>query len=654
MPSVVITDCNFDPDAPHPVFVEMQRLLAADGITLIVDNVWSDAFVDADLIIGADPLFDSETLLNARVLGQRTLNRFTRLQQAAVAGGPLPGFCSPADDAALSAGTRGWGEVAVLKYDWSLRRNGVFLWPLGRDRRPFPDDFKPGCDLFMEFLPGDPQTYKVDTFGGALLGGWILPTRHMQEPDWQVILDANTYDFDPPAALTEALGQVGRQLLAFGAGYVSFDLMRAGDGFKIIEINTCGVGTSIWKTRPERYARNYAAGIRTVLGNLDAVPKYAALRAMARQEDNDNYAVPLKQRPPAGEGSGRAASSAQAGKSFEQVFFADLLQSERLSPRRLARSWQDTALALLKHARATVPYYRDRLSAVLRPDGTADWDRWNALPLLSDADVAGHREQLLSRNLPAYFGAVGHLRVVGASGQPFTVTRSVLQVATDSTIQARLYAWFEIDPAAAMATLLPPEETASRAATWCPSWLSAAGGPEHHGDATVPVEDQLRWLGGLGEVYLRTTAVSAHALALAVERTPQLRPRLKGILVHGEIAGDDLRQRCARHLACGLIDSYRRVETGSVVLRCPREDRYHVQSEVCLVEIVDAGGRPCAPGATGEIVVTPLYAYAMPLIRYRTGDVAVQGPPFSLSTSCACGRSLPAIARFVRCNGVEL
>src|SRR5216684_5290872 len=132
--NVFITDCNFEPGSPHPVYVELQRLLAAQGVKFSVDNCWSDDYAKADLIIAADPLPDSETILDTRVLGQRTLNRYTRLEVARHVNAPVARFCSPANDDELVRESREWGDTAVLKYDWSMRRNGVFLWPLSQGR----------------------------------------------------------------------------------------------------------------------------------------------------------------------------------------------------------------------------------------------------------------------------------------------------------------------------------------------------------------------------------------------------------------------------------------------------------------------------------------------------------------------------------------
>jgi phenylacetate-CoA ligase len=62
----------------------------------------------------------------------------------------------------------------------------------------------------------------------------------------------------------------------------------------------------------------------------------------------------------------------------------------------------------------------------------------------------------------------------------------------------------------------------------------------------------------------------------------------------------------------------------------------HVNEDHFLVEVVDpAGGARLAPGEEGELVFTTLTKDALPLLRYRTGDVAsVHVEP------CACGRTL--------------
>jgi phenylacetate-CoA ligase len=73
-------------------------------------------------------------------------------------------------------------------------------------------------------------------------------------------------------------------------------------------------------------------------------------------------------------------------------------------------------------------------------------------------------------------------------------------------------------------------------------------------------------------------------------------------------------------------------------------DGLHVQEDHFLVEVVDpADGSSLPPGADGELVFTTLTKEALPLIRYRTGDLGA----ISLEP-CSCGRTT---ARLIRLGG---
>jgi phenylacetate-CoA ligase len=60
--------------------------------------------------------------------------------------------------------------------------------------------------------------------------------------------------------------------------------------------------------------------------------------------------------------------------------------------------------------------------------------------------------------------------------------------------------------------------------------------------------------------------------------------------------------------------------------------------ENVLVEIVDEENRPVAPGQEGRVLLTDLYNYGMPFIRYANGDRAIAG-----RAACSCGRGLPLL-----------
>jgi phenylacetate-coenzyme A ligase PaaK-like adenylate-forming protein len=126
---------------------------------------------------------------------------------------------------------------------------------------------------------------------------------------------------------------------------------------------------------------------------------------------------------------------------------------------------------------------------------------------------------------------------------------------------------------------------------------------------------------------------------------------LRGILSSAESLPPELVRILQKRYGFLVLDHYGMTETGyGGGVECPAHDGYHLRELDIFVEIVDIeSGRPLAAGQEGEIVVTTLTREAMPLIRYRTGDVAslLPGP-------CRCGspvRRLSSIqGRIVRKN----
>ena len=71
-----------------------------------------------------------------------------------------------------------------------------------------------------------------------------------------------------------------------------------------------------------------------------------------------------------------------------------------------------------------------------------------------------------------------------------------------------------------------------------------------------------------------------------------------------------------------------------VAFECMERDGLHIWHDYYLVEIINPQtGEVLGDGERGELVVTPLLKEAMPLIRYRTGDVT-----FRMEDGCLCGR----------------
>jgi phenylacetate-CoA ligase len=90
----------------------------------------------------------------------------------------------------------------------------------------------------------------------------------------------------------------------------------------------------------------------------------------------------------------------------------------------------------------------------------------------------------------------------------------------------------------------------------------------------------------------------------------------------------------------GVFETYGSRETMLLAAECEAHQGLHLSEENLLVEVT-RGGKPTAPGETGDVLVTDLHNYGMPFIRYQNGDVARMAP----AAVCACGRGLRRLAR---------
>ena len=83
-----------------------------------------------------------------------------------------------------------------------------------------------------------------------------------------------------------------------------------------------------------------------------------------------------------------------------------------------------------------------------------------------------------------------------------------------------------------------------------------------------------------------------------------------------------------------LFATYSSTEMAATFSECEFGLGGHVHPELIIIEIIGEDGLPVADGEVGEVVATTLGVEAMPLLRFRTGDIAAK-----IVTPCPCGRN---------------
>ncbi len=322
------------------------------------------------------------------------------------------------------------------------------------------------------------------------------------------------------------------------------------------------------------------------------------------------------------------AARVQAGPVRARL--RDLTKTQYQSRDELARL-QDTRLRrLLEHARANVPFFADRLPAVPASGDLADIVA--PLPFLRKVDLQQHGADLLSR---AALGRLAPKVTGGSTGEPVTIWKTRDAWAWELAATLRGYAWAGVAVADLQARFWGvPQVAKARARAslidfTChririPAFSFGEADLERYRlylDRRRP-----RWFYGYVSMltefarYLKRTGKRLEFSPVAVVTT-------------SEVLTPEDRQLLREVFGAPVFNEYGCGELGTIAHECS-EGALHLSEENMLVEILD-GERPCAPGESGEIVVTELNNLAFPLLRYRLGDYGFVAPE-----PCRCGRAL--------------
>ena len=124
-------------------------------------------------------------------------------------------------------------------------------------------------------------------------------------------------------------------------------------------------------------------------------------------------------------------------------------------------------------------------------------------------------------------------------------------------------------------------------------------------------------------------------------------PNLKVGIFGAETFSDEMRAKIEKATGIKTYDIYGMTETGGVGttgMDCAARCGIHVWEDQYITEIVDPEtGKPVPDGTYGDVVFTALTREAIPVIRFRTGDIS----KVISREKCACGRTSLRLARIV-------
>jgi phenylacetate-CoA ligase len=309
-----------------------------------------------------------------------------------------------------------------------------------------------------------------------------------------------------------------------------------------------------------------------------------------------------------------------------------LARHGKLQPRDL-RAFQDRRLrALVRHAYERVPFYRSLYDAHgVDVDSIRTVDDLGRLPLTNKQMFqALPMEQRLARG-------IDHRRLIfrktsGSSGQPFVFARSLMEERFLGGVRIRAMLALGSRPSHCHVSVLINHQK-QKADKQLPLGPLRAMGFMRGGLIDCLQEPQVIFEAlqrAKPDVIISFPGILSRVGALAQsERNSRVQPRM--IFCGGEVVTPLMRKQIEAGFAAPLYDTYGSVEFNLIASQCPQGNSMHTCDYSVIHEILN-GETPTPIGQRGEMVVTGLHSFAMPLIRYRIGDIATRG-----SAGCACG-----------------
>ena len=282
----------------------------------------------------------------------------------------------------------------------------------------------------------------------------------------------------------------------------------------------------------------------------------------------------------------------------------------------------------------SVPFYRERCKKRgITPDGIQTYDDVKKIPFTTKKD--------LQEGYPFGFVAVPMNEVVrihttsGTTGKPTVVTYTVEDLENWSELIARNLTMIG----------LTSDDTFQNMVNYglFTGGLGFHYGAEKIGAVTIPAgtgntHRQIEMLADFGVTTIHCTPSYAMRIVEVSEEMEVSLPNLKYGIFGAEPWSETLRTELETRLKVEAFDSYGLSELfgPGVAFECKEHNGLHIWHDAYYVEIIDPNtGENLPPGVMGELVVTTLAKHAMPLLRYRTGDITMLMPE-----PCPCGRGM--------------
>lgn len=324
-------------------------------------------------------------------------------------------------------------------------------------------------------------------------------------------------------------------------------------------------------------------------------------------------------------------------KYREEVERYQWLSSEELNEIQTQR-----LRAIIDYAYRYVPFYRAVFDERnIRSSDIKTKDDLTKLPVISKQIIRASPGKFLSKNINCKQVVVDHTS--GTTGSSLTVYMDLGGFKKNQAYMGRFKSWAGIgedEPFASFGVrmVVSPKQMKP------PFWRYNSAAKQLYFSIYHMNERNLYYyidaLNKFRPSYIVAFPSAVYTIAKFAKKADLKIVTIKALFTTAETLLDYQREVIEEVFGCKVFDQYGNVECVSFASECERSNM-HLDPTYGIVEFIK-DGKPVVKGEAGEMICTGLINLAMPLIRYRIGDMA------ALSDSiCSCGRKLPVLEKLI-------
>lgn len=307
-----------------------------------------------------------------------------------------------------------------------------------------------------------------------------------------------------------------------------------------------------------------------------------------------------------------------------------LRRNLRLKPSRLEKMQEKNLRAIIKHAYQNVSFYHKKFDSVgIKPNDIQTVADLSKVPITTKSEIQRTSfEEIVAGNVDVT-GCIKRT-TSGSTGEPLTIVVDKRVVDFEEALWVRTFLENGLRIWDNMVVIADPRSFPHNR-----SWYQRIGVMRRN---YISIFDDVHRKVALLEKYnpnvIKSYPSSLTILANACEKRKNVvKPRL--VFTSAELLDNENRKLISSVFETELFDNYASYEFSLMAWECAEGIGYHMNIDNVAIEFIN-GGEVVAPGERGEVVCTSLINHAMPLIRYKMGDVGVLG-----DEQCPCGRTLP-------------